>query len=134
VIMSDETKRKLRVSNTGKKRTDETKLKMSIAKSGENHPMWGTFLSEDHKIKLSIAKSGENHPNYGKSHTDEHKSKISNSMIGKIVSDETKLKMSIHQKGKPKKLLECPYCKLVGGNSNMTRYHFDKCKQKRPLS
>jgi hypothetical protein len=34
------------------------------------------------------------------------------------------------KKGKSQKQLTCPHCGKSGGNSLMTRYHFDKCKNK----
>jgi len=42
---------------------------------------------------------------------------------------ETKRKQSIAKKGiqQPKTL--CPHCGKLGGKSNMTRYHFNNCKQ-----
>ena len=43
-------------------------------------------------------------------------------------SEETKQKMR-KPKG-PQVKLECPYCGLKGGATNLKRYHFDKCKQK----
>ena len=44
-----------------------------------------------------------------------------NRMIGKAVSDA--------KKGKSQHQLTCPHCQLVGGASNMTRFHFDNCKK-----
>lgn len=46
----------------GQTHSDEAIAKMSEAKRGENHPMFGV--------------TGEDHPNFGKQHTDETKSKI----------------------------------------------------------
>lgn len=40
---------------TGTKRTAETKAKMSLAQSGENHPMFGTRESEETKAKKSAS-------------------------------------------------------------------------------
>jgi group I intron endonuclease len=54
----------------GKKHTEETKTKMSEAKKGEKHPMYGKTFSEEYKKKLS-----ESHK--GKTHTEETKTKIS---------------------------------------------------------
>ena len=50
----------------GKHHSEETKRKMSIANSGENHYNYGKHLTEDTRKKMSIANSGENHPMYGK--------------------------------------------------------------------
>jgi hypothetical protein len=54
-------------------------------------------------------------------------------------SKETKRKMSEAHKGintwskgrpNPQKIVECPYCKKIGGQSGMVKYHFDNCLQK----
>lgn len=31
---------------------------------------------------------------------------------------------------KPKEKVQCPHCSLIGGKSNMTRFHFDQCKKR----
>jgi group I intron endonuclease len=64
-------------------------------------------------------------------------------MLGKKHSDESKLKMSLAQKGIKKSethkskmayqilnktLIECPHCHKTGQYVNMKRWHFDKCK------
>lgn len=49
--------------------SDETKQKLSIANSGENNNMYGVRLT------------GKNNPNYGKKMSDEQKEKISNTKI-----------------------------------------------------
>lgn len=52
-------------------------------KSGENNPMYGKHLSEEHKKKIcenQPDKSGENHPMYGKSHSLEYRLKTSKTM------------------------------------------------------
>ena len=69
----DPKKRKFWIENlskahTGKKYTQESKDKMSIATSGENNGMYGKKQTQ--KMKDSI--SGENNYNYGK-HNDNHK-------------------------------------------------------------
>ena len=92
---SEETKLKLSIAKKGKKgkpRSEETKLKISIAKKGKPH-------SEDSKIKMSIAKKGKKI----KPHSEEHKLKMSiakKGKKGKPHSEETKLKISIARKGK----------------------------------
>jgi group I intron endonuclease len=47
-------------------RSDETKQKISISKTGKNHPFYGKKLSEEHKRKISEAHKGKNNPMYGK--------------------------------------------------------------------
>jgi len=101
---SEEQKEKLRQLHTGKKHTEETKLKMSLAQKGISK---GPF-------------------------TESHREAISKAHFGKKLSEETKQKISEIHKGKSKPQIEvkCPHCSKSGGQSNMTRYHFDNCKLK----
>ena len=43
-------------------------------------------------------------------------------------SAESKMKNKFALLGKKQETVQCPKCNLIGGVSNMTRYHFDKCK------
>lgn len=43
-------------------------------------------------------------------------------------SEESKMKNKLALLGKKQETVQCPKCNLIGGVSNMTRYHFDKCK------
>lgn len=61
---------KMRLSMTGKKHTEETKLKMSIDRTGEKHAM------------------------FGKKHTDASRLQMSKSATGRKMSEETRLKCS----------------------------------------
>ena len=70
-----ETRKKLSESNRGKKRSEESRRKMSNAQKGEKSHM------------------------FGKPRSDEIKKKISNSRKGKMVSKETRRKMSEAHKG-----------------------------------
>lgn len=67
-------------SRLGVRISDETRLAMSKAKSGENNPMFGT-IGRTHSIEtieaIRIANSGENHRMFGKTHSAETKAKIS---------------------------------------------------------
>lgn len=67
----------------GRKRSEETKKKMSEVKIGEKNPMFGKHLSEDHRNKISIALSGTNHPFFGKHQSEETRNKISKSNKGR---------------------------------------------------
>lgn len=114
--LSEETKRKIGESRKGKKHTDETRNKLSKFHKGKK-------LSEESRKKLSEYKKG-------KRLSDEHKRKVSESLKGRKVTEETKMKLSKKQKGIREQKLECPHCKLVGGATNMKRYHFDNCNKK----
>lgn len=83
--------------------SDETKQKISKARSGK--PTWnkGKPMSEEYKIKLSMAHKGQVAWNKGKKCkplSEETKKKISESQKGKKMSEETRRKMSESQKGK----------------------------------
>ena len=99
--MTEETKRKISISETGKKLSSETKLKMSFSKMGKKRSA---------EIINKIANS-----NKGKKRTEIQKRKIGISLKGK------KYKIKDY---------ECPFCKLKGKGSSMIRYHFDNCKFK----
>lgn len=89
--------------------SDESKRKMSESKSGKNNPMFGKIHSKETKNKMSKSKSGENHPLFGKKHSKETKDKISKNHadmsgknspnFGKYRTEEIKRKISAtHQK------------------------------------
>lgn len=98
--LSEETRRKLSIANTGrpsamkgKKHTEETRRKMSEAHKGK-------IRSEEHCQNLSIAKKG-------KPKSAEHRRKLSEANVGKIsprkgqkASEETRRKISEAKKGK----------------------------------
>ena len=104
---TDETKAKMSAAATGRIHTDETKAKLSSIKLGTTH-------TPETKAKMSIDRKGSVPPNKGKP-----------------TSEETKAKQSAATKGipKPQKQVTCPHCDKVGGESNMKRWHFDKCKK-----
>lgn len=65
------------------------------------------------KIQSESAKLGyQTNSNYG--------------MTGKTQSSETRKRISEANR-KPAKIVQCPKCKLSGGENNMLRYHFEKC-------
>lgn len=105
-------------SNATGKRSLETRLKMSESKKGKPSNMLGKSHSKSSKIKMSIAKQGDNNPKYwqGKKRDEETKSKISESRKGKNLG--------------PVKKVQCPHCNKIGGINTMKRWHFDNCKNK----
>jgi hypothetical protein len=104
------------------KHSEETKMKMSAANSGENHPNYGKTPSDETKMKMSAAQSGENNPNYGKTPSDETKMKLSAALTGKPRSDETKMKISAAQKGIPKPKVPCPHCDMSIQKANLGQH------------
>ena len=95
-LHSEESKKKMSISQTGRKHTEETKRKMSEAHSGRKKTKearrkmsiahTGKKLSEEHKRKVGEAHRGKNNGFYGKKHTEESKRKMSenNFMLGKF--------------------------------------------------
>lgn len=141
--ISDKAKENLKWHRENRIRTEEERLKMSIAKlnntnaAGErdddfkrsrslkmksNNFMKGKKHSDQSKQKMSLAKLGDNNPKY---------------WSGKTMDDETKAKISESRKGKnmgPCKTVECPHCGKNGGINTMNRWHFDNCKNKKVIN
>jgi group I intron endonuclease len=104
--MSEETKQKMSKARTGQTHTEETKQKMSKALTGEKHYMYGKTHTEETKKNLSKALTGEKNPFYGKTHSEESKQKISEAnsgekafWYGKEHTEETKKKQSKSHSG-----------------------------------
>ena len=142
---SKETKIKIGEVNKGKYFSEETRLKLSISikntiklnggRFGENNPMFGKKHSEETKEKIRLKSSNkkqetkQNMRNSAKNKpqtSEETKLKISKANLGKKRDEETKKKMGELQKNKPR--VECPHCKKIGAQNNMTRWHFNNCK------
>jgi hypothetical protein len=85
-------------------------------------PMDGKKHSEESKKKMS--KSGK-----GKKKSENHIKNISKSLIGRSFSAEHLTNMSISAKKKPKVI--CEHCGISCIKSNHTRWHGDKCKQRK---
>ena len=84
----------------GRKDSEETKKKKSLAFMGKNNPNYGKKFSKEHKRKLSEAKTGKKHNLYGKKHKPETIQKMINKKLGKKHSKETLLKMRNSKLGK----------------------------------
>ncbi len=72
---SEETKRRISTTETGKVMSPEAKAKIGIA-------MKGRQFSEETKHKMSLAQTGEKHPQYGKHESEETKAKQRATMLG----------------------------------------------------
>ena len=90
----------------GHKCSDETRKKMSIARTGEKHPWFGRKHTKESKLKMSKSRTGNKNHFYGKHHSIETKRKMSEAnsgekhhMYGKELSAETKRKLSIANSG-----------------------------------
>jgi group I intron endonuclease len=135
----------------GKKHTNETRKKIAVSNIG-NKNMLGRTLSIETKSKISKSLSGreksqqhiaklsnsmkekfanETHSRIGKKHTAETINKLKIINTGKILSLETRHKMSISRIGRKftYKASQCPHCGLNGDIRNLTRWHFNNCKK-----
>lgn len=90
-----EAKKKIASASRNRIWKTESREKLQKANLGSNNPMFGKEVSEETRLKLSIACSGNPH-----SHTEEAKTKISKSHIGLHHSNEAKKKISIATAGK----------------------------------
>ena len=116
---SEETRKKMSESHIGKKLSEETRQKMSIAQSKREV---GLKRSEETKRKISLSKSGANHPNYGKQHSVETRAKLKEAWILRkqralensepLISEETRQRISNTQKGR--KISETELQKRIG--------------------
>lgn len=87
--------------------------------------------SDETKLKMSIARIGKP----GTPHSDETKLKLTIGNTGRKLSKESKLKMSIAHKGVKQLVVMCPHCGKSGGCNAMKQWHFENCKrQKTQLS
>lgn len=141
---------------TGTTQSFELRLRKSIKTKGRlkscghkqkiSKALKGKPKSESHKEALSIAKTGapchentkiaasKKWKNVPKS--ENHKRKISKAHTGKKRSKTHCAAMSLARKGKPQPFsktryanVTCPHCGKIGMKANMTRYHFDNCKE-----
>lgn len=113
----------------GKKHSEESAYKCGNAFRGKERPEHAELMK------------GENNPMYGKSnHTHGLKRRAAEvlngntyeEIFGEEYAKELKEKLSLAQKGKKHNLKEktCPHCGKIGKGPNMTRYHFENCKDK----
>ena len=116
-LISDESKQKMREAKLGKKLSEETKKKISIAHQGNKHCV-GKKCSEETKKKIGLKHKGKVTPDHVK--------------LAVIESNKrrTGSKHKPHRnKGVKQELLTCPHCNKSGGTT-MYRWHFNNCKLK----
>lgn len=120
---------------------EETKKKLSEVKKGRK------FGSRPYEWKQNISKGLT-----GRKRSEQECKNISAGQKGKIISDESRKKLSIANAGEKNcmwgkthndfarekirqsrlncKKVECPHCKKVADTANASRWHFDRCKLK----
>ena len=117
--MSEEHKQKIAKALKGKPKSVEHCKALSKAKLGVPSIRKGIscgkgrVFSEAHKQRIGLA-------NRNKKRTDEMNKQQSLRLKGKAPS----YSVTRHEN------VECPHCTKVGMKANMTRYHFDNCKEK----
>ena len=101
--ISQETRQKISIANKGHKHTLETRRKLA-EKSRGNKNRLGVHHTEESKLKMSIARKGRKPWCYGKKLSAEHRQKIrevimgNKNMLGKHHTEETKKKLRAWQK------------------------------------
>lgn len=122
VKTSEETKQKLRQANLGKKRSAETRRRISEAQKGRISSRRGVSLSEETKQKIGQA-------NKGHKHTEETKQKISRAMkqvshkTGYKLSEEHKKHISDALKGKSKSAEHVEHARLAKIGKTFSEEH-----------
>ena len=93
--------------NRGKKRTEESKLKMSRAMMGNTnglHSKRRTGMTNSPELRMKISQGSKGHK----------------------LSEETKAKMKAYHQSQPE--VGCPHCGMLGRGIAMKRWHFNNCK------
>lgn len=137
--------------------SEETKEKVSAAKKGFKHiPEIEALVTQNlliHGVPTRFIKGftpwnkGGTMPahvaeaiskaNLGRKQSQEEKDKRAKSLMGHIVTQETRDKIRLKNLGKKPPMtgkhfakIECPHCGKIGGLTAMPRWHFDNCKFK----
>ncbi len=100
-----ESKQKISQASKGRMVGENEKRLKRIRFLGENNPMYGKKLNDDHKSKL--------HHKCKLPKTLEHKQKISNSSLNR-------------------ERVICPHCQKTTAINMASRWHFDNCKSNKP--
>lgn len=99
-ITSEETKTKISVSLTGRKLTEEQKYNLAKSRAGKVTGMSGKSHSEGTKQKITLSRIGKR---IDYQHSEETKRKISEGNKRKVISEESKAKMSAAAKNRQAK-------------------------------
>ena len=103
----------VRLANTGRVPTAETRQKLAKASTGRTKS-----AEEIEKIRSK---------NIGRDVSKETRTKISAAGRGRTYSQAYKDAMALVLKGIPRPKQTCPHCGKVGGLGNMKRWHFENC-------
>lgn len=138
--MSDETKRKISLAKTGGKGTrngavNSSEMREKISKALLGKVAWnkGRKMTAEELDKLRANGFGVKKGvalRKGAKHTEETKAKMSLSKTGKKQSKEHIEKCRLARMGVKQVLIKCNHCDKTGGASPMKRWHFENCKNK----
>lgn len=134
-------KEAVRKANTGKIKSEETLLKLSVAMKNTMQKRGGTFKGKKHtdetKALMSKNNSGTGHPQYGKpsallgrERTEETVLRIKEGLakVDMTCTDKRKEQLRTYWSMQP--LLTCPHCgKESTFKPSMVKHHFDNCKK-----
>lgn len=109
----------VKMANTGRKLSNDTKQKMSLSRTGKKRKP----RSEEHARRIGIA-------NRGRKATEEQKLNNSLAQMGKVLSEEHKKKIADANRNKQRMIMVCPHCSKTGAKNMMFRWHFDNCRTK----
>ena len=110
----------IKKANTGRKLSEEHRRKMSLSRTGKKRKP----RSEEHARKIGLA-------NKGRKASEEERRNNSLAQSGKTLSNEHRQKIGSANKGKQRPMLICPHCQKSGAKNMMIRWHFDNCQIKR---
>lgn len=99
--LTEEHKRKISEAAKGRRWSDVDKKRISTTKKSQYRKM-----TQDQKDYLSKKLSGAGNGNYGREFTEGHKRKIGLAGIGRVVTDETRRKISIGMLNKNRKRVD----------------------------
>lgn len=95
-----ETRKIMSIKHIGKTPSDETKKKLSLAKKGEKHHMFGKITSIETKRKISATNKDRTHSHATKMKISSSQKGEKNHMFGKTVSEETREKQRVASTGR----------------------------------
>ncbi len=121
-----EAKARISSANKGRVQTPEEKDKQIQAITGRTRAPF----SEEWKLNLSKAGSGQNNSLFGKKHSEEAKEKQRVKALGRKQSAETIAKKADAIRGSKREKLLCPHCSKLIAVNTYARWHGTNCKQK----
>ena len=90
----------------------------------------GKKASEETRRKQSLAKLGKPGNRKGKINSPEHRAKIKANRPKTTLSEDGRAAIIAAHLGKKQPLSTCPQCGKMGGLWTMKRWHFDNCRHK----